>query len=56
MSNVSRETSRAVQPSDPGQRCPALAYTNKPERLVVRCKLPAGHGGSHIEPTEETRG
>lgn len=35
------------------ERCTAIAYTNKAERLIVRCQFPAGHRGSHLEPEVE---
>lgn len=34
------------------ERCTAIAWTGKPERLIVRCCLEAGHPRSHIEDPE----
>lgn len=28
-------------------RCTAMAYTNDPAKLVIRCELSEGHGGNH---------
>lgn len=52
MSNVP-DTGTASTDPKAFERCPALAYTNKAERLIVRCQFPAGHTGSHLEPEEE---
>jgi hypothetical protein len=30
-------------------RCTGMAWTGRKHQLIVRCKLPAGHPGSHLE-------